>query len=283
MYPCPLGGAHCSQVNSTFFLGPCLKDLSKEIIGEFSTRLRSDKVSCDQFYRSFGLENLEKEPYPDTAFEEIVNIDKLFPDTPIKLVIDVCRALQFYDLVELLEKAIKPRALRPALPMIEITRSLSNSNRPTTFHSKVKIVFVGDGENTFVAIKKIFQKICPGSEIYRIPLEVFHLELEERNLPVQRNEIEEQLQELHVEVTEKEDEERRYKSDEPTLKRFLPKSLTTGIQRLQELRKRKNEIEEKLKTVNANLQKQMKKLEADTSRAVDDLWNEERGKIFIYL
>jgi len=35
--------------------------------------------------------------------------------------------------------------------------------------------------------------------------------------------------------------------------------------------------------VNANLQKQMKKLEADTSRAVDDLWNEERGKIFIYL
>ena len=86
-----------------------------------------------------------------------------------------------------------------------------------------------------------------------------------------------------MELTEKEDEERRYKSDEPTLKRFLPKSLTTGIQRLQELRKRKNEIEEKLKKVNANLQKQMKKLEADTSRAVDDLWNEERGKIFIYL
>ncbi|XP_067039718.1 uncharacterized protein [Acropora muricata] len=249
--------------------GPCLKDLSKEIIGEFSTRLRSDKVSCEQFYRSFGLENLEKEPYPDTAFEEIVN-------TPIKLAIDVCRALQFYDLVELLEKAIKPRALRPALPMNEITRSLSNSNRPTTFHSKVKIVFVGDGENTFVAIKKFFQKICPGSEIYRIPLAVFHLELEERNLPAQRNEIEEQLQELHVELTEKEDEERRYKSDEPTLKRFLRKSLTTGIQRLQELRKRKNEIEEKLKKVNANLEKQMKKLEADTSRAVDDLWNEER-------
>ncbi|XP_044172787.1 uncharacterized protein LOC122957005 [Acropora millepora] len=256
--------------------GLCFKDLSKEIIGEFITRLRSDKVSCDQFYRSFGLENLEKKPYPDTAFEEIVNIDKLFPDTPIKLAIDVCRALQFYDLVELLEKAIKPRTLRPALPMTEITRSLSYGNRPTTFHSKVKIVFVGDGENTFVTMKNFFQKTCPGSEIYRIPLGIFHLESKERNLPVERNEIEEQLQELHVELTEKEDEERRYQSDEPTQKRFLPKSLTTGFERLQELRKRKNEIEEKLIKVNANLQKQMKKLEADTSRAVDDLWNEER-------
>ncbi|XP_067038384.1 uncharacterized protein [Acropora muricata] len=263
--------------------GPCLKDLSKEIIGEFSTRLRSDKVSCGQFYRSFGLENLEKEPYPDTAFEEIVNIDKLFPDTPIKLAIDVCRALQFYDLVELLEKAIKPRALRPALPMNEITRSLSNSNRPTTIHSKVKIVFVGDGESTFVAIKNFFQKICPGSEIYRIPLGVFHLELGERKLPTQRNEVEEKLQELHVELTEKEDEERRYKSDVPTLKRFLPKSLTTGIQRPQELRKRKSEIEEKLKKVNANLEKQMKKLEADTSRALDDFWNEERDDEFLFV
>ena len=254
-----------------------MKDLSKEIIGELITRLRSDKVSCDQFYRSFGLENLEKKPYPDTAFGEIVNIAKLFPDTPIKLVKDVCLALQFYDLVELLEKAIKPRKLRPALPMSEITRSLSYSKRPTTFYSKVKIVFVGDGENTFVTIKNVFQKISPGSEIYRIPLGVFLLESEERNLAAQRNEIEAEL----LGRTEK-GEERRYKSDEPTLKRFIPKSLTAGNLSLEELRKRKNDIEEKLQKVNANLQAQMKKLEADTSRAVDDLWKEERGNIFIY-
>ena len=259
-----------------------MKDLSKEVVEELITRLRSDKVSCDQFYRSFGLENLEKKPYPDTAFGEIANIDKLFPDTPIKLVINVCLALQFYDLVELLEKAIKPRTLRPALPMNEITSSLSYSNRPTTSYSKVKIVFVGDGENTFVTIRNFFQKISPGSEIYRIPLGFFLLESEERNLTAQRNEIEELLKELPVEQTEKEGEERRYKSDEPTPKRFLPKSLTAGILTLEDLRKQKNDIEEKLEKVNANLQAQMKKLEADTSRAVDDLWNKERGKIFIY-
>ena len=216
-----------------------MKDLSKEIIGELVTRLRSDKVSCDQFYRSFGLETLERKASHYAAFGEIVNIGKLFPDTPVKLVIDVCRALQFYDLVELLENATKPRTLRPAMPLNEITRSLSSRNRPTTFYSKFKIVFVGYEENTFVTIRNCFQKICPGSEICRIPLGIFLQESEEEVLWVQRNVSEAMMQE--------------------------------------NLRKLQNDIEEKLK-VNANLQAQKKKLEADT---FDKLWNEERGKIFI--
>ena len=90
-----------------------------------------------------------------------------FPILPIKLVIDVFRSLHLYDLVELLEKALQPRTLRPALPLKEIATLLSYSNRPTTFYSKVKIVFVGDGEETFDTIGNVFKKICPGSKISR--------------------------------------------------------------------------------------------------------------------
>ena len=95
-----------------------MKDLGKGTIADFTRRLRSDDVSCSRFYHSFGLGNL----HPQKVFVEIGDIGKLFPDTPIKLIIDVCRSLQLYDLVELLEKATKPRTLRPALPLKEIAQ-----------------------------------------------------------------------------------------------------------------------------------------------------------------
>ena len=145
-----------------------MKDLSEETIAEVTSRLRSDEVSCNQFYHSFGLEN----PHPKKMFREIGNIGKLFPDTPIKLVRDVCRALQLFDLVELLEKALKPRTLRPALPLKEITKLLSYCNRPTTFYSNVKIVFVGDGKRTFIGIGNFFKRICPGGKISRSKLKL---------------------------------------------------------------------------------------------------------------
>jgi len=114
-----------------------LKDLSEDAMAELTVRLLCDEVLCNQFYHSFGLESR----HPQKMFRENENIGKLFPDTPVKLVRDVCRALQLYDLVELLEKAAKPRALRPALPLNEIAKLPSYSNRPTTFYRKVKILF----------------------------------------------------------------------------------------------------------------------------------------------
>ena len=241
-------------------LEPCLKDLSEETITELTNRLRSDEVSCNQFYHSFGLEN----PQPKKMFMEIRNIGKLFPDTPIKLVIDVCRALQLYDLVELLEKPAKPRTLRPALPLKEIAKLLSYSNRPTTFYSKVKIVFVGDGEETFDTIGNFFKKICPASKISRskpdVDLSQFQGGVE---LAMKREEILLEIREIE-----------RYEEKERKFYGCLRESKI-------ELEKRKDVIDKELLQMNGELQAKKKEIEPDILSAFDKSWGEERGKIFV--
>ena len=237
---------------------PCLKDLSKKAIAEFIRRLRCDKVLLDQFYHSFGLENR----YFQKMFVEIGDIRKLFPDTPIKLLIDFCRALQLYDLVEFLEKAAKPRTLRPALPLKEIAKLPSDSKRPTTFYSKVKIVFVGDGEETFDTMGNLFKKICPGSKISSSKPDVsqfqrsFVLDEERKNIVREIRGIE------HCEDRES----TMYDDDLPSKSK---------------LEKRKDEIEKELSQMSGDLQAKKKKIEADIFSAFDKSWCEGKGKIFI--
>ncbi|XP_074612538.1 uncharacterized protein LOC141866889 isoform X2 [Acropora palmata] len=237
---------------------PCLKDLSKEIIAEFAWRLGCDKVSCNQFYHSFGLENRP----PQKMFVYIGDLGELFPDTPIKLLINVCQALQLNDLVELLEKAAKPRTLRPALPLEEIAKLPSDSKRPTTFYGKVKIVFVGDGEETFDTIGNVFKKICPGSKISRSKPDVdlsqfqrsFGLDMERHNIVLQIREVEyyeERVSKLYCRPRE---------SD-------LKKN---------ELEKRKDEIEKELLQMSGDLQAKKKKIELDIFSAFNKSWGKER-------
>ena len=240
---------------------PCLKDLSEETIAELTKRLRSDEVSCNQFYHSFGLENRQ----PNKMFMEISNIGKLFPDTPIKLVIEVCRALQLYDLVELLEKPARPRTLRPALPLKEIAKLVSYSNRPTTLYSKVKIVFVGDGEETFDTIGNFFKKICPGSKISRAKPADIDLSQFERSfeLAMERKRILGQIEEIE-----------HY---EEKGRRLYGRHRESKI----ELEKRRDEIDEELLQVNGELQAEKKKIEPDIFSAFDKSWGEKIGKIFM--
>ena len=238
----------------------CLKDLREEAIAEFTRKLRSDAVSCDRFCHSFGLENR----HPRKRFGEIADIGKLFPDTPIKLLIDVCRALQLYDLVELLEKAAKPRTLRPALLLKEIAKLPSDSNRPTTFFSKVKIVFVGDGEEAFDTIRNFFKKICPGSKISRskpdVDLSQFQRSLA---LDVEREKIPWEIRQIELKT-----------KDRGT------RSLDRLLARITELVKRKNEIEKELLQMSGDLEAAKKNIEIDIFSAFEKSWGEERGKIF---
>ena len=115
----------------------CLKDLSKEVTGELTFRLNSNKDVLNQFYRSFGLD-------PDLLYDQLDqrNIGNIFPDTPVKLLKEVFEALKLYDFAEFLEKATKPRTLRPALPLKEIEKLSSVSNRPTKVYSKAKVLIV---------------------------------------------------------------------------------------------------------------------------------------------
>ena len=115
----------------------CLKDLSKELTEELTSKLNRNKDVLNRFYRSFGLD-------PDLLHDELDqrNVGKIFPDTPVKLLKEVFEALKLYDFAEFLEKATKPRTLRPALPLKEIEKLSSVSNRPTKVYSKAKVLIV---------------------------------------------------------------------------------------------------------------------------------------------
>ena len=109
-----------------------MKDLSKEVTEELTSRLNRNQDVLSQFYRSFGLD-------PDLLYDardRRRNIGKFFPDTPIKLLKEVFEALKLYDFAEFLEKAAKRRTLRPALPLKEIEKLSNVSNRPTKIYSK---------------------------------------------------------------------------------------------------------------------------------------------------
>ena len=109
-----------------------MKDLSQEVTAELTSRLQSDKIALERFYKLYGLDH-------DKLFPE--RLKTLFPDTPVKMLKDVFEALQLYDFVELLEK-VKPRTLRPALPMKEIGKLLNASNRQTKFYTKAEVLII---------------------------------------------------------------------------------------------------------------------------------------------
>ena len=70
------------------------------------------------------------------------DIKELFPDTPVKMLKDVCEALQLYDLAELLDKVTKPRALRPALPLKEIEKLPRANNRPIKIFKQAEVLII---------------------------------------------------------------------------------------------------------------------------------------------
>ena len=108
-----------------------------ELTEELTSKLNRNKDVLNRFYRSFGLD-------PDLLHDELDrrSIGTIFPDTPVKLLKEVFEALKLYDFAEFLEKATKPRTLRPALPLKEIEKLSILSNRPTKVYSKAKVLIV---------------------------------------------------------------------------------------------------------------------------------------------
>ena len=114
----------------------CLNDLSEDVTAELTSKLRSDPVTLERFYQSFGLDPKK------LSARGLRNIGEFFPDTPVKLLKEVFEALRLYDLVELLEKVTKPRTLRPALSLKEIEKLPNVSDRPTKFYSKAQVLII---------------------------------------------------------------------------------------------------------------------------------------------
>ena len=103
---------------------------------ELASRLLNDPVALERFYRSFGLDPGK------LRTRGLSDIKELFPDTPVKMLKDVCEALQLYDLAELLDKVTKPRALRPALPLKEIEKLPTANNRPIKIFTQAEVLII---------------------------------------------------------------------------------------------------------------------------------------------
>ena len=103
---------------------------------EFTSRLQNDPVAQERFYRSFGLDPRK------LRIRGLSDIKELFPDTPVKMLKEVCEALQLFDLVELLDKETKPKTLRPALPLKETEKLPSANYRPTKIYTKTEVLII---------------------------------------------------------------------------------------------------------------------------------------------
>lgn len=115
--------------------------MSDEVTEKLTSRLQVDAFAFERFCLSFGLDP-EK-----LRSKELWDIKDIFPDTPVKMLKGVFRALKLFDLVELLEKAIMTRTLRPALSLREIEKLPSANNRPIKICTKLDVLMITYPEN----------------------------------------------------------------------------------------------------------------------------------------
>ena len=134
-------------------------------------RLQNDLTALHQFCRAFGLD-------PEKLnLKRLQRISELFPDTPIKLLRDVFEELQLHDLVEFLEK-VKPRTLRPSVPLKEMRKFLNATERPTQFYSKAEVLIIAYTDKTdsvdacFENIGSFFEGLHSKSQITEVTVNV---------------------------------------------------------------------------------------------------------------
>ena len=113
-------------------------------------KLSADKVALDRVFRFFGL---KVDFRPSSHVSCMRQIAHSFPNTPVDLMRQCFEVLQMYDLVDLLEKAVKTSSLRPVLSSGEV-ETLRTGNLPTKSHNNVVVLVVNDS-----ADKDLNQKI----------------------------------------------------------------------------------------------------------------------------
>ena len=181
-----------------------------ELTEELTSKLNRNKDVLNRFYRSFGLD-------PDLLHDELDrrSIGTIFPDTPVKLLKEVFEALKLYDFAEFLEKATKPRTLRPALPLKEIEKLSDASNRPTKVYSKAKVLIVDvceacetSADNDVETAGSFFKAQNSRNEVTTLKTESF-------------KELLEELNDLERGKREEESDNRRAEKREWQLKRLL--------------------------------------------------------------
>ena len=116
-----------------------VKDLKEEVTAELAWRLQADPVALERFCKSFGLDSSQVKFATTTLWK----LREFFPDTSVKSLKDILKTLKLYDLVEILEEATKPRALRPRLSLKEIESLTADvANRSTKFYNRAEVLII---------------------------------------------------------------------------------------------------------------------------------------------
>ena len=232
---------------------PCLKDISDEMVAEVMGRLRGDPVTEERFYYSFGLDP-KKMPDPELFMPNIMH---LFPDTPLNLLKEIFEALNLYDLVELLEK-VKPRTLRPALPLKEIGKLPNAVSRPTTCYSKLEVLIIDSGKTSAdddaEKIESFFKALNSQSQVMTITAAPLAEKLKVLN-ELKRIKEDEEIGDQQYELSEE-----RYRED------------------LEEARSRSREVQQEAKTLPDHIRQEKLRrcteLESMTERMLERMMKE---------
>ena len=132
-----------------------------------------DPTAQQRFYQAFGLSPERLSPHM------LDKIGEFLPYTPLKLLEDVFRELQLYDLVEMLEQ-VKSRSLRPSLPLKEMKKLLNVSGRPSKFYNKAEVLIIEYSDRNAVVdaypdVERIgcfFQALNSQSQITKLTVKV---------------------------------------------------------------------------------------------------------------
>ena len=143
-----------------------VKDLKEEVTAVLACRFQADPVALERFGKSFGLDSSQVK-LTTTA---LLKIREFFPDTSVQSLKDVFKTLKLYDLVETLEEATKPRALRPRLSLKEIENLTTDvKNRPTKFYNRAEVLiinlFESDPKEVAERIGSFFQDISSKNRV----------------------------------------------------------------------------------------------------------------------
>ena len=230
------------------------KDLDEEVIREMGNRIEAGDHATRRILQSFGI--------PDPFHGRIPDIFHLFPDTPVKLLRDVCEALQYYDLVDLLAKPISnlTKSLRPVLTLDEVRKLRKTDGRPIYYHSRAAVLIFADSDDdsNVKSCETFFKSLNIKSEVNIIQcrdLLTRELQLADMNL----SRAKEEVQRLQRSIEKgKRGEQSQQVEDQ-----------TNMMELTSELQMRRQKVEQ--------LEKELKETEVRSTSTVIDKWIQRQG------
>ena len=158
-------------------------------------KLSADRVGLDRVFRFFGL---KVDCRPSRHVSCMRQIAHSFPNTPVDLMRQCFEALQMYDLVDLLEKAVKTSSLRPVLSSGEV-ETLRAVNLPTKSHNNVVVLVVNESADKVLnqKIEGFFKELNSQNDVTVIGSSRSEEKLKEMR-DLKRNQMDLKWKQMHV-------------------------------------------------------------------------------------